>query len=103
MSKTNCDCNPPAVVSSIIGERCHVTDDRGTWCAIENENGIYLQNLLERSPEEIARDEEFRARVVAELAEHEAKVARQEELKTRLKNNESLTIQELSELLKTLL
>lgn len=103
MSKTNCDCNPPAVVSSIIGERCHVTDDRGMWCAIENENGIYLQNLLERSPEEIARDEEFRARVTAELAEHEAKVARQEELKTRLKNNESLTIQELSELLKTLL
>lgn len=103
MSKTNCDCNPPAVVSSIIGERCHVTDDRGTWCAIENENGIYLQNLLERSSEEITKDEEFRARVSAELAEHELKIARQDELKVRLKNGENLSIQELSELLKTLL
>lgn len=103
MSKTNCDCNPPAVVSSIIGERCHVTDDRGTWCAIENENGIYLQNLLERSSEEITKDEEFRARVSAELAEHELKISRQDELKTRLKNGENLSIQELSELLKTLL
>lgn len=103
MNKDICNCNPPAVISSIIGERCHVTDDRGTWCAIENENGIYLQNLLERSPEEIARDEEFSARVAAELAEHEAKIAQQNELKTRLKNGENLSIQELSELLKTLL
>lgn len=103
MNKDICNCNPPAVVSSIVGERCHITDDRGTWCAIENDTGIYLQNLLERSAEEITKDEEFIARVAIETSENEAKIARQEELKMRLKNNESLTIQELSELLKTLL
>ena len=103
MIKDSCNCNPPAVVSNIMGERCHVTDERGTWCAIENEGGIYRQELLERSPEEIARDEEFQTRIATENAAHDAKVARQNELKTRLKNGENLSVQELSELLVTLL
>ena len=103
MTKDNCNCNPPAVVSSIVGERCHVTDERGTWCAIENEGGIYRQELLERSAEEVARDEENGARIAVENAAYELKMARQNELKSRLKNGEDLSVHELSELLVTLL
>ena len=100
MSHLPCNCNPPSVMSNINGHRCHVTDERGEWCAIINKDGIYLQNLLAPSPEEIAREQEHQQKILAEQSIVESREARKQELKTKLDNGETLTLQELTELLK---
>lgn len=99
MSYKNCDCNPPTVLSSISGERCHVDDDRGEWCAIINEKGIYLQVLLIPSEQELIKEQTHQEIVLAEQAVQLAKEARKQELKAKMDSGETLSNQELSELL----
>ena len=103
MSHVPCSCNPPAVISTIVGERCHVINERGEWCAIVNENGVYLQNLLIPSSAELEKEEMHQARIAEEMSEGLAKEARKEELKAKLVSGQQLTQQEMSELLLLLL
>lgn len=100
MSKKICDCDPCKVVSSIVGDKCHITNERGEWCAIENEKGIYLQTLLVPSQEEVLKNQEQQAKFDAEQAEQLTKENRVLELKNKLSSGEELTMQELTELLK---
>lgn len=100
MSHLPCNCNPPAVLSNISGGRCHVTDERGEWCAIVNKDGIYLQTLVTLSPEEAAREQAYQARIQAEQAVEIAREARKQELKAKLDGGIELSIQEITELLK---
>jgi hypothetical protein len=95
-----CNCNPPAVVSTIVGDRCHITNERGEWCAIINKDGVYLQNLLVPSSEEITREQEHQQKILAEQSIAESREARKQELKAKLDSGETLTLQELTELLK---
>jgi hypothetical protein len=99
MTYKNCNCNPPSVISSIIGDRCHIDNDRGEWCAIVNKNGIYLQTLLYPSELEIANDEAHKVEVELEQAANTAKENRIIELKSKLKSGQNLTQSELNELL----
>ena len=100
MSHISCNCNPPAVISTIVGDRYHIVDERGEWCAIINENGIYLQTLVVPSPEEMIREQEHQQRIHAEQSAIDAQEARKQELKTKMDAGETLTLQELTELLK---
>lgn len=100
MNYLPCNCNPVAVITTIDGKRCHLIDERGEWCAIVNQNGVYLQNLLVPSSEEIAREQEHQQKILAEQSIVESREARKQELKTKLDNGETLTLQELTELLK---
>lgn len=100
MQHLNCDCNPPAVLSSIDGKRCHIVNERGTWCAIVNENGIYLQTLVVPSADEIIKDQAHQEKIQAEQAAEIAKETRKQELKAKLDSDEILSSQELHELLK---
>ena len=100
MEKRPCDCNPCKVISSIVGEKCHVVNDRGEWCAVVNEKGVYLQTLLVTSASEIAKNQEQQARFEADNAEQMIKESRTTELKEKLASGEELTTQELTELLK---
>lgn len=99
MNYKTCNCNPPAVISSIIGERCHIDNERGEWCAIVNENGIYLQTLLSPSELEIANDAAHKAEVELEQVANTAKENRIIELKLKLTSGQNLTQSELNELL----
>jgi len=99
MSYKICNCNPLAVVSSIIGERYHIENERGEWCAIINEKGIYLQTLLTPSEQELIKEQTHQEIVLAEQAAQLAKEARKQELKAKMDNGETLSNQELSELL----
>ena len=92
MSHLPCNCNPPAVLSNISGVRCHVTDERGEWCAIVNKDGIYLQTLVTLSTEEAAREQEHQARIQAEQAVEIAREARKQELKAKLDGGIELSI-----------
>ena len=103
MSHISCNCNPPAVISTIVGDRCHIVDERGEWCAIINENGIYLQTLVVPSPEEMIREQEHQQRIHAEQSAIDAQEARKQELKTKIALGEELTNQELAELLAMLM
>ena len=103
MNTIPCNCNPPAIMSSIEGERLHVINERGEWCAIINENGVYLQNLLIPSPAELEKETEYLAKIAQEAAADLAKEARKEELKAKLVSGQQLTQQEMSELLLLLL
>jgi hypothetical protein len=69
----NCNCNPPSVISSIIGERHHIDNERGEWCAIINENGIYLQNLVVPSEKEILDEQNNNEKIALEQSENTAK------------------------------
>lgn len=100
MSHLPCNCNPPSVMSNISGERCHVTDARGVWCAIVNKEGVYYQTLIVLSPEEAAKEQEHQARIQAEQAAEIAREARKQELKTKLDSGIELSLQEITELLK---
>lgn len=100
MSHAACTCNPPAVISTIVGKRCHVINERGEWCAIVNQSGVYLQNLIIPSPEELTREQEHQEKILAEQSIVDAREERKQELKTKLDNGETLTLQELTELLK---
>lgn len=100
MEKKTCNCNPCKVVSSIVGEKCHVVNDRGEWCAVVNERGIYLQTLIVPSDAEIAKNQEQQARTEADNAEQAIKESRITELKEKLASGAELTVQELTELLK---
>lgn len=99
----NCDCNPPAINSSIIGERCHVVNDRGEWCAIKNDSGVYLQNLVLPSEQEILKEQAHQELLLAEREAQLQITSRSRELTEKLKNGEVLTSQELSELLSLIL
>ena len=99
MSYKNCTCNPPSVVSSIIGERCHIEDDRGEWCAIVNEKGVYLQTLLIPSEQELIKEQAHQETILAEQAAQLEKEVRKQELKAKMNNGETLSNEELSELL----
>jgi len=100
MNQLPCNCTPPAVITTIVGERRHIINERGEWCAIINKDGIYLQNLLVPSSEEIAREQEHQQKILAEQSIVESREARKQELKTKLDSGETLTLQELTELLK---
>jgi hypothetical protein len=100
MSHISCTCNPPAVISTIIGERCHIINERGEWCAIINEKGTYLQTLVIPSSEEIIKEQNIQEARLLEQSDQIAKENRIQELKNKLQNNEQLTLQELTELLK---
>ena len=100
MEKKPCDCNPCKVISSIVGEKCHVVNDRGEWCAVVNEKGVYLQTLLVPSESEIAKNQEQQAKIEADSAEQSIKESRIAELKEKLASGAELTVQELTELLK---
>lgn len=99
MNYKNCTCDPPAVMSSISGERCHIEDERGEWCAITNEKGVYLQVLLIPSEQELIKEQVHQEAVLIEQAAQLAKEARKQELKAKIDNGETLSNQELSELL----
>lgn len=99
MSHKICDCESVAVITTIPGERCHITNERGEWCAVINDNKIYLQNLLIPSQMELDKEIENENRIAIELAAELAKEAKKNEIKTKLANGEQLTQQELSELL----
>ena len=73
MTYKNCNCNPPSVISSIIGERHHIDNERGEWCAIINENGIYLQNLVVPSEKEILDEQNNNEKIALEQSENTAK------------------------------
>lgn len=100
MTHSNCTCNPPAILSSIDGKRCHVINERGEWCAIVNQDGVYLQNLIIASPEEMRREQDHQQKILEEQSVFDSKEARKQELKSKLDNNEILSLQELTELLK---
>lgn len=100
MEKKPCNCNPCKVVSSIVGEKCHVVNDRGEWCAVVNERGIYLQTLIVPSDAENAKNQEQQAKIEADSAEQLIKESRIAELKEKLASGAELTVQELTELLK---
>lgn len=100
MNHKPCTCNPPAIISTIAGKRCHVINDRGEWCAIVNENGIYLQTLVVPSANEMIREQAHQQKILAEQAVEDAKEARKQALKNKMDNGETLTLQELTELLK---
>jgi len=100
MNHLPCNCNPVAVITTIEGKRCHLIDERGEWCAVINENGVYLQTLVAPSPEEIAKEQEYQQRILAEQSVIDAREARKQELKTKMDAGETLTLQELTELLK---
>jgi hypothetical protein len=95
-----CNCNPPAVLSTIVGDRCHVTDDRGEWCAIVNESGVYLQTLIAPTANELIKEQAHQEKIQAEQALELAKETRRQELKSRLDSGEALSLQELTELLR---
>ena len=103
MNTTPCNCNPPTIMSSIEGERLHVINVRGEWCAIINKNGVYLQNLLIPSLVELEKEAEHRAKISQEMSADLIKEARKEELKAKLVSGQQLTQQETSELLLLLL
>jgi hypothetical protein len=103
MSHVPCNCNPPAVISTIVGERCHVINERGEWCAIVNESGVYLQSLLVPSQEELEKEATHQAKVAEETSVITARETRKEELKAKLVSGQQLTQQEMSELLLLLL
>ena len=99
MSYLPCDCSSIAVVSTIVGERCHVENDRGIWCAVVNSEGTYLQTLLVPSQQELTKEQIHQEIVLAEQAVQLAKEARKQELKAKMDSGETLSNQELSELL----
>jgi hypothetical protein len=96
----SCMCNPPAVLSSIVGRRCHIVNERGEWCAIINENGAYLQTLVIPSSEEMIREQEHQKIILDEQSVINSREARKQELKTKMESGETLALQELTELLK---
>jgi hypothetical protein len=98
----NCNCNPPSVISSIIGERHHIDNERGEWCAIINENGIYLQNLVVPSEKEILDEQNNNEKIALEQSENTAKENRIIELKSKLLS-QNLNTSELNELLSLVL
>lgn len=100
MNYLPCNCNPPAVLSNIEGKRCHVIDARGEWCAVVNKNDVYLQTLVIPSSEEIAKEQEHQQRILIEQSVIDTQEARKKELKKKLDDGETLTMQELAELLK---
>lgn len=99
MSYLPCDCSSIAVVSTIVGERCHVENDRGIWCAVVNSEGTYLQTLLVPSQYELTKEQAHQEKIQAEQAVQLAKEARKQELKAKMDSGETLSNQELSELL----
>jgi hypothetical protein len=100
MSHLPCNCNPPAVLSNISGERCHVTDDRGEWCAIVNESGVYLQTLIAPTANELIKEQAHQEKIQAEQVAESVKESRRQELKNKLDSGETLTSLEIMELLK---
>ena len=99
MSHLPCNCNPVAVITTIEGKRCHVENDRGIWCAVVNSEGTYLQTLLVPSQQELTKEQIHQEIVLAEQAVQLAKEARKQELKAKIDSGETLSNQELSELL----
>ncbi len=100
MNYLPCNCNPVAVITTVEGKRCHVVDERGEWCVVVNENGIYLQTLVVPSQFELDKEQQHQQIIEAEFAADLAKEARKQELKNKMDSGEILTIQELTELLK---
>jgi flagellar hook protein FlgE len=87
-------------LSNIVGERCHVIDERGEWCAVVNDAGVYLQTLVIPSEQEILKEQEHQSRIQTEQGVETTKETRKQELKNKLDSGEALTLQELTELLK---
>jgi len=100
MNYLPCNCNPMAVITTIDGKRCHLIDERGEWCAVVNENGVYLQTLVVPSQFELDKEQQHQQIVEAEFAADLAKEARKQELKNKLQSGENLSPEELIELLR---
>jgi hypothetical protein len=100
MTYKTCTCNPLPVVSSIVGDRCHIDNSRGEWCAIVNENGIYLQALIAPSSDELAKEQAHQEKIQVERVLELAKETRRQELKNKLNSGETLSLEELTELLR---
>jgi len=100
MNYLPCNCNPVAVITTIEGKRRHVVDERGEWCAVVNENGVYLQTLVIPSQDEIIKEQAHQEKIQAEQALELAKETRRQELKSKLDSGEALSLQELTELLR---
>jgi hypothetical protein len=99
MNVLPCTCNPPAVNSSIVGERCHILDEKGEWCAIVNEDGTYLQNLVIPSQAHINAEKEYQDSIAAQQSVTASIEARKQELKEKIVLGQTLSNQELTELL----
>ena len=100
MNYLPCNCNPVPVITTIEGKRRHVVDERGEWCAVVNENGVYLQTLVIPSQDEIIKEQAHQEKIQAEQALELAKETRRQELKSKLDSGEALSLQELTELLR---
>lgn len=100
MNYLPCNCNPVAVITTIEGKRRHVVDERGEWCVVINENGVYLQTLVIPSQDEIIKEQAHQEKIQAEQALELAKETRRQELKSKLDSGEVLSLQELTELLR---